>query len=389
MKVLFIVGSNLRVNTSANLCHIAYIDGCVKDGNDVDVISMSEGRSSVDESIKLPKVSNWYTFAPPRHNNIPVTTEGNTKKNNVRQENKLKKFILKFYGIYGHTASIWVKRAKKFKSSQKYDRVISLATPYVSHYLAYILIHKKRVKCDKWIQIWEDPWTFDLYNADKSERIKKEESKLLSFADEVIYCSPITLKYQRNEFPEYSKKMTWHTLPYYYKNTTSKISQSKENVFGYYGDYYSFSRNLQYFYDAAKEADVKTKIYGDSDLSIEKTDNIDVRPRVNLKELKKAEDETDVLVFLCNLKGGQIPGKLYQYSATNKPILFILDGTVEEVKVIQEYFSQFNRYIFCENNVLSISREIKNIRLKKFDGIRNHSVEKFSPEKTMQFILNA
>ena len=64
-----------------------------------------------------------------------------------------------------------------------------------------------------------------------------------------------------------------------------------------------------------------------------------------------------MLVFLCNRRGGQIPGKIYQYSATNRLILFLLDGTAEEQAAIRAYFEPFGRYIFCQNE----SEAIRNV----------------------------
>ena len=75
--------------------------------------------------------------------------------------------------------------------------------------------------------------------------------------------------------------------------------------------------------------------------------------------VKQAEKETDVLVFVCNVKGGQIPGKLYQYSSTKKWILFILDGTEEEMKEIERYYQKYQRYVFCKNNIRDIEKAIE------------------------------
>lgn len=87
------------------------------------------------------------------------------------------------------------------------------------------------------------------------------------------------------------------------------------------------------------------------------------------------------------MRGGQIPGKLYQYSATNKPILFILDGTIEEMQILKTYFSQFNRYVFCKNSIDSIQNGIQKINLGQFNDVKNYCVEQFSPENTMRVIL--
>jgi len=394
VKVLFVVGSCLRVNSSANLCHIAYIKGCVDLGYEVDVLSMSEKNTIIDESIVLPDVSNWYTFDPPRTNNTATSMSKKKVKNSglsldiIKQD--IKKIVLKFYGIYGHTASVWMRRARNFKSDKNYDFVISLATPYFSHHLTYALIKGKHILYKKWIQIWEDPWNFDLYNKKSNKRSFREEQKLLSYPDQIIYSSPITLQYQKKAFPQQANKMEWYSLPYYYKNNIrTDTDYTAEKIFGYFGDYYSFSRNLSPFYIAARDANVRTKIFGNSDLNINSTDRIEVQSRVGLKELANVEKETDVLVFLCNIQGGQIPGKLYQYSATEKPIIFILDGTDKEIKILKTHFEQFKRYVFCNNNRKSILSAIRKVELNNFDDINNYSVEAFSPKETMTSILDS
>ena len=225
----------------------------------------------------------------------------------------------------------------------------------------------------------------DLYNQNRNKKIEKEENRLLNAADKIVYVSPLTLLYQKKMFLYAANKMTWFPLPYYYKNE-EEYKVNDELKFGYFGDYFSFSRNLIPFYEAAQEKGISVKIYGNSDLKLSETKNIIIHSRIGLEELAKKEKETDVLVCLCNLRGGQIPGKIYQYSATTKTILFILDGTVEEQKVLKNYFEQFNRYIFCENNVTDIKRAISDIMNYKYN-VKNESVEFFNPENIMKKVL--
>ena len=97
-----------------------------------------------------------------------------------------------------------------------------------------------------------------------------------------------------------------------------------------------------------------------------------VKGRVTLDELSTIQANTDVLVHLCNLKGGQIPGKIYHYSVTQKPILFILDVTPTEVSILRKHFSKYNRYFFCNNDIVSITTYMKEIletiqRKRKFN----------------------
>lgn len=392
MRILFVVESCLRINTSANLCHLAYIQGAVDAGYEVDVLSVTDQETAIDKSIELPKGVNWIYVDPPKlSNSFNSTTGGNqkTEENRATKKDKITSFlkenVKRFYGIYGRTPSLWVKEASKFKSHSKYECVISLATPFISHKLGINLIKSRNVTSNHFVEIWEDPWTLDLFNRQDKQKTIKEERKLVLAADKIVYVSPLTLKYQQELFPDCKDKMTWHPLPYYYKNDTAAITQ-KEPVFGYYGDYFSFSRNLKPFYEAAKESGIRTNIFGNTDEDFEPTEKITIKPRVDLKTLNQAESETSIYVFLCNLKGGQIPGKIYQNSATKKPILFILDGTDDEKKILREYFEQFNRYEFCDNDAESIKAGITRIISGESKAVCE-PVEEFSPKKTIEHIL--
>ena len=75
------------------------------------------------------------------------------------------------------------------------------------------------------------------------------------------------------------------------------------------------------------------------------------------------EEETDILICICNKKGTQIPGKIYHYAATNKPILIILDG--EKKEELKTYFEKFKRYNICQNTEESIMENINKIIKEK------------------------
>ena len=140
------------------------------------------------------------------------------------------------------------------------------------------------------------------------------------------------------------------------------------------------------FYEALRQSGCCGYIYGDSDLNLPSTEQIEVRGRVTLDVLEKIQAQTGILVHLCNLKGGQIPGKIYHYSATDKPILFILDGTDDERRKIKNYFSQFHRYYFAQNQMESIAEAISNIS-KNYELYIGSKVEAFSPKKVVGGLL--
>lgn len=402
MNILVINGDCIQTNTSANLCHLAYIRGLVDSGHKVTLLSADGKDYKIDKSMKIPDEVEQYTYygvsfyeklslrKRSSDNNIKETTANSSSKDSLNIKSKVvgfaKNVILKCYGVHGIYAK-FVKKAQKFKSDTNFDYVISISTPVTSHLLAHKLIKSGNVKCKKWIQIWEDPWYSDAYGFNGKDKIFKEEKRLLSFAQRVCYVSPLTLANQQRLFPEYANKMFWQPLPYYYKGNTETVKASVDNSYGYFGDYVPVARDLEPFYKAANNTNIKVNICGKPCNLFEPTENINIYPRLPLDELKPIEDKTNVLIFLCNRKGGQIPGKIYQYSATNKIILFILDGTDEEKKVLREYFEPFNRYIFCENTVEDITRAIKLIENKEFGNIKNVPIEDFNPQITIKNIL--
>lgn len=404
MKVLVINGDCVTRNSSANLCHMAYIRGLVNLGYEVTLLSADPKEYDVDKSMIIPSsVKCIYYYGTTIYEKMSIS-KSKSKEDNASlaradystNESKLsiksklvnsaKNFVLSSYGIHG-IYSKFVKKAQKFKSDTEYDIVLSLSTPVTSHLLTHNLLEAGHIKTKKWIQVWEDPWYVDVYGFNEKEKIYKEEKRLLSYAQRVCYVSPLTLKNQKEIFPESAHKMYWAPLPFYYKNEEQGSTVNKYNNYGYFGDYAPVSRDLAPFYVAAKNIGVNVNICGNPSNLFAQTDKITIYPRLQLNELKPIEDKTNVLVFLCNRKGGQIPGKIYQYSATYKTILFILDGTDEEKKVLKSYFEQFNRYIFCENTVEDIERAIKLIENNDFGNVKNEPIDEFNPAKTIMKVL--
>lgn len=402
MKILVINGDCIQTNTSANLCHLAYIRGLVDSGHEVTLLSADGKDYKLDPNMLIPDNVKQFTYYGVSlyeklslRKNVsvgngdktvqPAASAGKKKTGlKARLIRKAKDTILAFYGVHG-TYAKFVKAAQKFRSEEEYDYVLSISTPVTSHLLAHNLINSGHVKAKRWIQIWEDPWYSDAYGFNGKEKIHREERRLLSFAERICYVSPLTLKNQQRLYHESAHKMYWQPLPFYYKSDLEVVTDN--TVFGYFGDYAPQARNLEPFYKAAAECGTEVNICGNPSNLFISTEKIHIYPRLTLDKLKPIEDTTNVLVFLCNRKGGQIPGKIYQYSATNKTILFILDGTEEEKQVLREYFEKYNRYVFCENTTEDITRAIRLIQSGDLGHVINRPIEDFAPEKTIGKIL--
>lgn len=405
MKILVVNADCVFVNTSANLCHLAYLKGLSEAGHQVELLCADSKYRHVDPNMALPEHVQCRTYPglslyermsirtghKSADHLTPISdtcSEGKKAALPHRLIRFAKRQVLSLYGVHG-IYSTFVRKASTFRGNAEYDYVLSISTPTASHLLAHRLLRSGHVTAKHWIQIWEDPWYSDAYGFNSKEKIRREEQRLLSFAEKVCYVSPLTLQNQKILYPESAQKMFWQPLPFYYKSETGNELPSDHNRYGYFGDYIPAARDLKPFYEAAKETGIEVNICGNPCNLFQSTTQIHIHPRLPLNELKPIEDSTNALIFLCNRKGGQIPGKIYQYSATNKIILFILDGTEEEQLVLKEYFGKFNRYIFCQNTVADIARAIGRIESGNLGDVRNVPLDDFDPVRTITNILDA
>ena len=400
MKILVINGDCVQTNSSANLCHLAYINGLLKAGYDVSLLSADGREYNVDPAMTISPDIKHYTYygvsfyeklalQKKKHRVVekPVAISAQDSSN-LGIKKRVKKFVLSLYGVHG-IYQTFISKAQSFRSDIVFDYVLSLSTPPSSHLLAHNLLKAGHIKCRHWIQIWEDPWHGDAYGFNGADKIRAEEQRLLSFAEKVCYVSPLTLKNQQEKYPESAHKMFWQPLPFYYKADPAEQKISDHNRYGYFGDYSPIARNLEPFYEAAKEAGIEVNICGNPSSLFAPMEQIHIHPRLPLDQLKPIEDSTNVLIFLCNRKGGQIPGKIYQYAATDKTILFIMDGTPEEQNVLREFFGKFNRFVFCQNAKADILEAIRRIEIGDLGGVENRPLDDFNPTVTIENILKA
>src|SRR5699024_6082318 len=124
-------------------------------------------------------------------------------------------------------------------------------------------------------------------------------------------------------------------------------------------------------------------IVGDSDIKLKRTANINILKR---QPIDNYEAESDLLVCMLNKSGTQIPGKVFHYAATNKPILLLLDG--EHGNEIGKYFSEFNRYYICNNNIEEIENMIRQIIKKEENFKPVHEFSSFNIAKELLSIID-
>lgn len=386
MKILYVVSRPLEINTSASIRNRATILGLVENGHTVDLFTTEPDRnhSAYDESLVPEGIKVKYVRLGGTQNLARVGRK-------MKLLRPIKGFVYKWMnrhevydnlkGIINHISDIDLR-------TEKYDVIISSSDPKSSHLFVERLLEKeKEFFKGRWIQIWGDPFLGDITRTDKKnlEIITKEERRLLKGADKIVYVSKLTKKEQQKLYPESKDKMSYYPIPYMNENIYQlRDLKSVPTVeLAYCGDYNIEVRNILPLYKAVTAMNnVHLTICGGSNKPVESCENVTVYGRVPFETVREIEGKADVLVHLSNLSGSQIPGKIYQYSGTNKPVLFILDGEIEQVK---EQFSKYERYYFAVNNELEIEKSITEISNLNCDY---KPVSDFSKKKISENILD-
>lgn len=359
MKILFVVTRPLEINTSASIRNKATILGMIENGHTVEIITTQPNllHDNYDENLGIENIKKYYIKLNNAQKILNITS-------NLKFLKYFKTKVYKFkqrseiYDSFKNTINLVDTLPLENK---EYDCIISSSDPKSSHLLAEMIIEKfPHLKGVRWIQIWGDPFAKDITNKNKKiNEITKEEHRLLSKATKIVYVSKMTLQEQSIIYKKYADKMFYIPIPYLEKKEGYNFINKDSYEIAYCGDYNSKFRNILPLYKAVNNnSNYNLTICGGTDIKLESTNNVTVLGRVSSLEVYRIEQKADILVHLSNSKGNQIPGKIYQYSGTDKPILFILDGEEDSIK---KEFEKYDRYIFSKNSIKQIEEKLSDI----------------------------
>lgn len=364
LNILFVTLSPIEINGSAMIRNNALINGLVENGNNVEILTIpTQNHSSfVDNTLIWSDDLKITTLKPNQAYKSLVKKSDNFFGKLKRTILPLIRKIYHSFSLFDNSIYIAKKVNKKVLNRNYYDLIISSSDPKSSHYAVKQLINSG-LKYEKWIQYWGDPLAIDITNKSIHPKfyIKNVEKSLLKPADKIVYVSPLTYAAQIKLYSQLKDKMSFMPIPY----TKKKFYQlrdltNRKPSLGYFGDYKSSVRNIKKLYNVCRDEDFNLIIAGNTDLNLKETNSIRILPRVSQKRLMDLETNVDILVCILNKRGTQIPGKIYHYAATNKPILVILDG--EEKEEIRKYLEGFNRFVLCNNDEVSIKQTLTAIK---------------------------
>lgn len=379
MKILFVTLRSVEINSSVSISNLGILKGLIEDGHEIDLMmpTVNHKIAQFEEAEDILKKVNVIRIDRNTiHEKMVLGNSSFLRKSAVKL---LRKF---FYFISVHDNSITLLKSANVKQLKgaDYDLVISTSDPKTSHIFVDRLI-KQGLVHKLWIQHWGDPLSLDITskNIYPNWYIKRIERKILAPADKIVYVSPITKNAQQKIFNELKANMEFIPLPSIKdseNNSELKNELNKSITIGYFGDYNSKVRDILPLYNfCANNETYNLIVAGSTDLKLKSRENIKIYPRLKQHEISKLEQECDILAIICNKKGTQIPGKIYYYSSSGKPLLTLLDGDYkDEIKGFLEFYKRFT---LCENDEKMINETLINAKLHQESFC---DVESFSPQ---------
>lgn len=267
---------------------------------------------------------------------------------------------------------LWHLIKQAFQNKGNYDLVMIGMTPFSLYELASPLKNQFRVKivCDL-----SDPFTYSGHRY-RNPVIRKlvawYECQKLTKVDQVVVLNPkiADIYHEKLNFPRVSViEQGLSQFPKITEPTTSKQKDSLKLI--YAGGLYPGFREAFNLYQAIEEINGKASldIYGNigsDQLPQSNIEKIQYHGAIAPNELQKRYAEADVIVFIDNRNGFQVPGKVLEIQALGLPILFIYDN---EASPSFDYL--FNEGIVrVQNNVEAIKVALLSTKLKESTPIK-------------------
>ncbi|WP_221074088.1 hypothetical protein [Agarivorans aestuarii] len=366
-KILYITSLFRKRSCSASIRNMALVNGLAELGNDVTVLTIRYPSKVLDDFLVAnldPKIKLIECDVKLISDFVPSSYTGGSS-GVVNSQNIFKKYIKKLF-FFPSVDILWLK-SKHSIDPGSFDYVISSSDTKSSHFLAEKLIKSCSVK---WAQIWGDPWQSDVNTNGIIDGLRASyyEKRFLEQADKIFYVSLPTLELMRNIYPSIKSK-AFYIPRSYLRSVTSPSFKSKLTInIVYTGVLKGRSitpllDSISSFNQTSSALKYRLKIFGklsEAQLStLESCDFASYFGEVQLSEVFRAYREADVLLYIGNKSGTtQIPGKLYDYFGTDKPILALVE---DEKDRVYQFLKESNRCQIFANHKGSIDlNEVSN-----------------------------
>ncbi len=303
----------------------------------------------------------------------------------------------------------WIKPSVKFLeayiSKENVDVIITTGPPHSVHLIGKELKEKLNVK---WIADFRDPWTTIGYH-NKLKLTKRSLAKHKQLEKEVLTCADrltVTSYITKEEFEEITNQPVSVITNGYDTEIVAEVKLDKEFTISHIGSLLS-GRNpeklWQVLYDLTQEnidfsKAFKIRLVGavseDVLSSIKEaglSSFLDIKGYVSHKEAIEIQRSSQVLL-LIEIDSDEtkciIPGKLFEYMVSKRPILAIGPKGADISKLIRETnsgnFFEYNEYNEIKKTVLTYFEKFQEHKLIAYtQGIEKYSRRELTREMSL------
>lgn len=356
-----------------------------------------------DKNFEVIRIKDAKIFYKLYSNNVSSSIKKIDTKKTLK--GKILTYLIKIYKtmsrifFYPDRMVFWSKKAYKLlkgeNKKEKIDLIVSVGFPFSTH--IYMSKLKKQINC-KLICDYGDPWCFNPSTETVPSWRKKidfkSEKKVVENSDYITVTTEMTKK----KFIELFNIKNIGVIRQGVNNDEYKIVKKstprKSLRLVYTGIFYEKIRNPELFFKALKSIDlnlsyeVEILIAGHMELFIknlivkyelENLKNITIKFKGNLKfkECIELQNSSDALLFFSNSGNMQVPGKIYEYFATQKPIISISYELGETEELIQK---AKRGYI-----LINTDNDLSSKLLDKLNSIKN---EEYLKEMNLDEIID-
>ncbi len=362
-KILYITTSYTLKNSSAAIRNNSLVKGFTELGYEVDVYTVAWPDALVSDFFLRERNGRLHLNELP---NLRRINRMKTKMNKPQKQprfaalRKLAKNLLFFPDECGE----WAGRFS-LEGLEAYDYLITSSDHKSSHFVG--LKVKASFPRIPWIQVWGDPWNTDVNTPWLlKRRTAGAERRLLEKADQVVYVSLPTCQAMAGKYPAIASKM--HYIPRgYYRACPpgappgGAADDPHRTCSIVYTGVISYGRNIFPLLDVLGRQPqwrekVTIDIYGQYAPGIEK--KLKQYPFVRLQgdadfdRMLPVYGSASMLLYLSNKSGSsQIPGKLYDYLGTTKPVLCLV---ADETDATSCFLKRFPRCCVICNDQAAI-----------------------------------
>lgn len=263
------------------------------------------------------------------------------------------------------------------KKSGSPDFLISTSGSYSAHLAASSLAIKTGVP---WIADYGDPWSLNPLSSEEArQRSKPIEERMLQACNLMTVTTAQTAEAYKNWLIDNCPKVK--VIPCGFEKQNEETVEISNRTISYVGTAGSGNRDLRQIMHSleifnkgiSKESRFDLQIIGSTSPLFEKeaqkleSVKINFSGWVTYEKSIELINASKILILLGNKRGIQVPGKVFPYLASMRPILYIRQLPFEEKDPTEEILKDFSGIYYAINEVKSIHE----ILLKINDNLEN------------------